>query len=772
MNDVTTTKFFNDYTVNDDYTPQEDAIPIPTVLHWDDIGAHYYSIQRKSKLEKLVVIEVPSVQLSPSVKATAARLSAIAKNLISLLAWIDKPDMSLNLRAWRVLSIESVGVGCNAIMQETLTDSQKGLDRSQMKLISGMTKQAAACFKEYYTLESFSKRKLTEMHQTLRILIERFLRKKFPNETELFMQFDVLCQAFFDMFISEVITPSLITKILLNLEFPYGAQGKEEEGKIEFNKLCQEYEKECLELGDALIDCVDTMLNTAKDRLIDEAKGIFKVKHVFNKGVVNIGTGFLKSFSKYIGGYIFATVNAALRSDESKVLQIIEMWIQRAGAPKEEVDEKTLRAKLDATIRTDLTRLVKFVISEDEKEKKGIKDQAGKIIQELAPLLVELVWDTESRPIAQLLCHYLPVAPLQQFFPSTTKDSLVVVRPTTIAQRCEAFIINFVKDYLLSQNPEVPLDKMQQNWEAIFMCSVKIGVRKAFAAKEEAKAKNNTEEQIMQLGLVLAAINAFLTKSIEKKHTFNMSCDEIEKELVDFLNSLVQSKYPGKAELQQEVVKVTRGLISKSIDTIFDPFFISNLILKIKLDKSLIQGPQTQGQDLKGYDAVGLEAVRLLRTILSLGHKDDVLGLLDKLIAGVARQHKEMIGSKIAQAIHAAAQSNDLAMMDMLEKLLWTKGQDNQCKPIFFDGWIEDKQQLQAALMKWLEDQLLPFVSEAISSQGIWGSSVIESKLRSIIRQVAEKLFKLLWHEENKAIRMLLIRYLLPIFKSYLPITV
>jgi hypothetical protein len=356
---------------------------------------------------------------------------------------------------------------------------------------------------------------------------------------------------------------------------------------------------------------------------------------------------------------------------------------------------------------------------------------------------------------------------MQQFFSEPMEQSLDVLAPPTITQRKENFVILFVQDYLLTRKLETPLDIKQENWKAILMCSIKIGVRRFFAAREEALATNAIHENILQLGNVFSAINSFLRESIEKKHTFNMTPEKIEISLINLMKSILKVKYPGKEALQLEVMTVVRELVNKTIDTIFCPIFISNLILKIKLDKNLIKGPEKEGKDLTGYDAVGLEAVRLLRTILSLGHKDDSLGWIDSIVASVAHKHKEMIGSKIAQAVHAAALSNDTVIMDVLEKLLW-----NSSEPIFFEGWIEDEGKLQEALMKWLENELLPFVSEAISSQGYWGSSMIESKLRSIIKTVAEKFFHLLWHKDNKAIKVLLLQYLLPIMNPYLPIRV
>ncbi len=764
----------NEIQIFDDYSPFNKEIPLVIT----DIGV-VYDLQRVSL--PLGLVQVSQVSVPKIVKINAERISLIARDLIGLFAWPDRVDLPKQQKIWRELSLETVRLGCNMQLQEKLTDGEAGLEGSQMKLLVEMIKKGSQFLTVYCkTPEVLSKRKPEEIHMPIRLVIEKLLKRLFPNENELQLHLNGLCHPLLDGCISDLVTPEVITKILLNLEFDYGGEDDgSENGKVkaEMRSIWQKNEKECIELGNALLDCVDVLISEAKERLKKNTTGILGFfesgKHQITKIIVNVSTKILRKFNKYIGGYLFAMINIAMRSEGSKVLNIIELWIKRAGTKQDENKDTDLRQKLELAIRNDFPRVIKYVIDEKDGESEFSKDQAGKIIEEIAPILVEMIWDQKTHAIANFLFYYAPQALVLDEKPQENlKDSSIYLNSKE-TQKLEFLVIQFVQDYLLPKDEGNNLDANPVNWNAMLMCSIKVGIRKAFSGRQNVTPSPETvHESTMRLGYVFAAMNRFFRDSITRKHTFDLDDKQIEKSLVDLLCYFVQVKYPGKTEIQKEIINLSKNLINNFIDTVFNPVVISNLILKIKLKSLVIPQVPAEGEERLSYEAVGLEAVRLLRTILSLGHEDDSLGWLDAIVASGARKHRMTIGSKIAQAIHEAAQSNDTALMDMLEIVLWRKKENKTNEPIFFEGWIEDKDELQKALKLWLENELLPFISESVSSQGFLMSWFIEAELKSKVKIVTEKLFKLIWHEENKAIRVLILQYLLPIIKSYLPMRV
>lgn len=754
-----------------------------------DISTQYEKL--RGIVVNQIVLAEPLKKVSESVIEIAARMANICRGLFAALAWPKKEVTTVRQNTWRELSLESVRVGCNVYLQENLTDGNEGLKKSQMQALAGITKQASNFFYDFCKFpERLQQRNPSEIHEPIRLLIGNFLRKKFPEEKELHLHFDLICQNFFQGFLTDFLTPEVMTKILLNFVFPYGGDAGEEENiDAEVKFICREYESECDELGGALLECIDILLSSAKNRLIDNSSGMDRLKHKMTKGIAGFGVEVLKKFKKNIGGFIFATINSTLRTEGSKVLEIAELWIKSKEEAKEGVlDEATLREKLDESLRKDFTRLIKYVISDKEGENKVIKNQAEKIILEITPIILDLIWNRKAMPIAHLICFYIPQAPALQVPPILPQNVLEAIRPRLETQRIEGLVIQFVQDYLLTKQPEKASNINHADWDAFLMSSIKIGIRRVFQEKRAAPARQVSDENTLQLGFIFAAVNRFFSDSIEKQHQFNMTDHEIEKPLVDFLKGLAEMKVPQKTEVQDEVVKVLLGLVNSSIETLLNPVVISNLILKIKLvedseseeklddDMGFVEIGVVENVDQKvdaGFDAVGLEAVRLLRTIFMLGNEKETLSLVDAGIAGLVRTQREMIGSKIAQAIHAAAISNDTALIDIIESVLWQKHEGKSSEPIFYKGWKTDEKELKRGLENWITSELLPFISNAVLSQELgYGSfidnklkSVVEKKLKSIVSQVTQKLFKLIWHHDNKAIRVLILHYLLPIIK-------
>jgi hypothetical protein len=752
----------DDYSSNTHSPPKIVNIPVPLT---GDIGKLY--IQQKSNTGQMLIIS-PRTNVSDGTQKSATRIAKIVRDLIATLAWPGHDAMSERAKGRREIALASLRLGCNVYLQGALKDDVSGLDQSQMQMIAGITKQASLFFSDFCNhADVLRKRDSMTIHEPIRSLLARVLQEQFPNESELHLQLDFMFQNFFQGCLTDLITPQVITNILLSVVFPYGGEVAEDQNiDAEIDKICKGHEKECDELGESLISCVKILLVAAKKKLIAETSGAVWLKHKATKGLVEFGVDFLSKFKRKIGGYLFATINVTLRTEGSKVLEIIELWIKKKGEKKQEVvDEKALQEKLELSLRKDFSRFIKYVISDKDSECKLYKDQAEKIINEITPILIRLIWDKEARPLAHLLCFYIPKAPA--LLPE--KKTFVEISKAKLSSqdaRIERLAIKFVQDYLLVKELAT-FNNHESNWNAFLMSSIKIAIRKFFNGKTDLPTPNESHVNAQELGFVLAAINSFFTESILRKHHFSLNKEQIESSLIELVEYIARLKFPENPQVQKDVVRVSADMVNSFIDTLLSPVVISNLILKIKLDHLSINNSHAGAQEeLRGFEPLGIEVVRLLRTLLTLGTTDETLHKVDAMIAGIVRTQSSKIGSLIAQAVHAAAVSNSTAMTDLLENILWSKSEG---KPILYEGWKENKEQLEVDFTIWIDTQLLPFITKAVADQGKIVRYLFEDKLRSIASIVTKKIFSLIWHPENKALRVLILNHLLPVLKMHLP---
>jgi hypothetical protein len=758
-----TWQILSSYKIIEDYSPPGgwtiNCVPL-------DFGEDFE--YKRSRIYRNSIIAIPSVKLSECVRRRAFRMATVTRDLVKTLLDGTQEEHSLESHKWKQLSIETIWVGCNAFFQTSLSDDKTGLSQEHMKLVSGIAKQSADFLTHFCkSRKIFTAQRSEVVRKPVYDLLEWVLEKVFPQDDEARLHLASLSHPFIEMLFSEYLTPECITKILLSIEFPYTKTEEVlEEDKNELKVIKEKYNRECTVLGDAILDCVDVLLGEGREREVKVQEGFDKVlsfaKQVGTKIVTSVG---LKPFNTSIGAFVYASINAALRSEQSKVLEIIEASVMRKV--KEESNPVTLKKSLAEAIPRDLVRVVNFVIEDELKGKdltKKIVEEInpGKIIQMITPILVELIWD-ESRPISQLLCKYIPSAILPILPPIKLQDkkkesvSRGVASPKIIH-----LALKFAQDYLLPQQRAM-VNKI--NTHALFLCFFKTGLKKTLEDLDNDSSPYVAHENTVLLGYITSATNKFLTKAIEKKFIFDENPEEMNEPLVLMLRKVAQMKYLADAEAQENAVKVGVNLLNKTVDTLLSPVLLSNLILKINLQVPLSSKTSPEEGNFTQYASVGLEVVRFLRTLMMLGNKTGELGWFDKLIAGGARLYRGVIGAKLAEAIHKAARANSDAMIEMVEGFLW-KSDGQQSQPILYEGWILEETQLQKRLYEWFEQQLLPFISKTISAKG-YGETInkiIESSLRPSLSLIAERFVKLLWHKDNKAIKIYIFHYLLPIF--------
>ncbi len=742
----------------DDYCQNNNPIEIEI----KDISADYLGRrmafintgQVKKSVEVVVAEQLPSIP---------TRIASFIRNFTDYFVWPSKPEMGERQKAMREISLKSVKVGCEASFFSITDGGLPGLDKTGMQTISGVTNKIASFFTAYYKEPNpFINRKSPKIHEPSRMWIGAKLEELYSDEIELHIHTEALCGVFFDRCLEDFFTPENFTNALCGFIFNYSENKKNVKSEsIDPSIYAKKHPNECDELGAAIFSCVDTLRKASN-------MGMLK------KGILAAGTFFGSSFKRSVGAFIFATFDATLKSEGSSILDMMEMWLKEMEKPKEKVDEKGLREKLHKTILKDMSRFVKYAIdqTENENESKNIKKFVETTIAEIAPMIVNLVWDKTTNPIAQLLLYEVPSYFVRPNKPKS--EDIKSIKPLSYDgfQKFGALLTNSLQDYLLTPC----LGPSMSKWEPILICLIKEGIRKGMAAIPIASSPNASHENTLQLGYLFAAFNAFLQKAIKNNYHFYINNDKdaeirtrarlkeiefIERPMKMFLFELIQKNFREK-RIQSEGTDVLLGLVNTCIKIIVDPVLITNLILKNKLSKQKFPEVKVAGEDIPGYTAVGHEAVRLLRTILAIGNKNDTMSNLDILIAAIANTICEGIGSKLAQGIRGAAASNDCAFINIIENMLWGMNEEKKSEAIFFKDWIDDKMDLQRALKDWIENELKPFILLAIKD--VPGISWMSGKLLTQIPMLTEKMFKILWDEDNIAIRVLIIQYLLPIY--------
>lgn len=757
---------FKELTYIEDYCPGGGVI-IPVIPA--DFAEAFEAMASESK--KQIVVIPAGAPISEKHRKRASRVAAIVRELLH--AVIDlpgEPPETISFR-FKSLSIESISIGSYSFLMQKSSDDSAGLSRDRMRQIAALTAETAHFLKDFCRCPtSFSSQNQEEARKPLEDLLKKFVKSLLPLDKEARIEIHHLTALALDLLLRDIVTPAFITRILLSLEFPYGGGAQEEGcGAQELKKIGKEFPQESENLGEAILDCIDILLENAWERETRAQEGLDKVASLFKKTGTKVGTFALRAFKKSIGVYVFASINAALRSETSTAMSIIELALKNRKAVQV-IEEKDLKAKLQAAIPAQLTKVVFYLINDEVRQMKSGGDKAKavlevanleKLIGMVSPLLVELVWD-RSFPLSHLISGYLPKAILPHLSAPKTADPKEKVKDNGGSRRIVSLALRFATDYLF---PQIEPVNAKVDFRQVFLGFFKITLRKALEGPKSAPSRFAEIERIRTLGFLITAANRFLASAIERRFVFSESRNEIERPLKSLAGMIAKLKYPQDQGAQELAAALGIEAVNITIDKLLNPILLCNLILKVKLDYTEKSPAALEETFIPQYDSLGLEAVRLLRTLMRLGNNHGKLGWFDQMIAFGARRFRSLIGSQIALGLRTAAKSNEGSLLDLIEKFLW-RPEGKQLEPVLFEGWETTKEALSLKFEKWIHGELFPFLSKVLAQQELGGTmtSMIESNLRPSLKLIATRIFNLLWLEDNKALRIFIFHYLLVIF--------